>query len=1101
MWFLISNDVPDAPGIARAANPNTQVVIYDANHEKLDAIDSFLGNLVSASGKKIDHLAVASHGDPGAIYLGSEKIDLTNLHEHKGEFEQLAQNLSPNAQIQLYGCNVAAAGEGQSLVNSIAAITGAEVFASKHTTGAQPNNWSLEYSSDPLKPMASVLDPEKLEHVQGDLAQMPVTTLTSPDPQINSFGRHIPGNDSRMPVANGAVIFSANAGTGNGFEVYQSNNVAGVAAGGAAGQTAMTNFTPFDPHISGLVSANGSIYYSGYVSATAGTELLRSNPGDSSVAPTPITHFGETAIPAGNTQINNYDPHIQLITPQGPAIYFVAQQGGVGHGVAASTGAGFEVWKSFGTNNPGHITDNPASPDAPITNFIGIQGEAVDPHITELVPARDGTSIYFTGDGFWGAGVGDTAVAVRQGQEIWHSNGGVPAAGSVTDVATNNGAITAFGQYAELPTYNPDISQLTPAVSAASTSTLYFVANDTNPAAQPGLGYQVWRSDGTPPTAAQIGVGGQRVNNANADFGNVSNFTNGNPNIRDLIAVHDSGAATDHIYFVANATGTGDQIWRSNGGVAPAGGTDFGQQTAFTSAEDDISQLTANGTDLYFVANGGTGAAPNYQIYRVKATTAAGSVELVTNFNSAAIAHPTGLPSGINSLDPLLQDTPAHTDPHIKLITFTGGNTLWFEADSVNNKSRELFSVDITQASPTAGSPPVEMQRTNFGFGEPNIAYLTDAGGGNPAFVAHAPIIDANGVVTGYQDQIFTIGNSGPQAVVPSSTAPYVLNKTVLEDNNNTNTNVSLPNALRVFDPDMQNRLTVDVNAVSGFTSLTFPASVGQVTSTQITPTHWKVEVPAATANIDYWAQQGNINDILSNMQALLVRDSNNNTDAINGTTHLINVQVDDNSGAPNHLSAITPLQVFVTPVDDSPTLNQAAPYTITGYPTTVPAFPGTQTITSGQNLVFNTANGNPIIALDVDAHETAAVIPPLPVPNPSADIMRGEIQMTLSAAGLGDLSLPSTTGLVFSQGTGAHDQSMTFTGSLANINNDLNGLTFTPNMSDFTTGRTLITVTANDLGRTGQAQPGATGVTTGTIPVQINPPAGDFWGRHPRLS
>ena len=120
-----------------------------------------------------------------------------------------------------------------------------------------------------------------------------------------------------------------------------------------------------------------------------------------------------------------------------------------------------------------------------------------------------------------------------------------------------------------------------------------------------------------------------------------------------------------------------------------------------------------------------------------------------------------------------------------------------------------------------------------------------------------------------------------------------------------------------------------------------------------------------------------------------------------------------------------------------------------------VPASLGTAQNTP---IVFSAANSNQISVADPDAGTNG-------------------LQVTLTAAN-GTLTLSGTTGLSFSfsdgNGTGAGDgvadTTMTFRGTLANINAALNGLSFTPTV-DFS-GTASLTITSNDLGNTGSGGP-----------------------------
>ncbi len=100
-----------------------------------------------------------------------------------------------------------------------------------------------------------------------------------------------------------------------------------------------------------------------------------------------------------------------------------------------------------------------------------------------------------------------------------------------------------------------------------------------------------------------------------------------------------------------------------------------------------------------------------------------------------------------------------------------------------------------------------------------------------------------------------------------------------------------------------------------------------------------------------------------------------------------------------------------------------------------------------GVPLVFSSANGNQISVNDSDAGG-----------NP--------VRVTLGVNS-GTLTLNSLTGLQFTAGDGTSDATMTFSGTLANINAALNGLSYTPAVG-FSGGAAQITLTTNDLGNTG---------------------------------
>ncbi|HEX5704275.1 MAG TPA: Ig-like domain-containing protein [Pyrinomonadaceae bacterium] len=137
------------------------------------------------------------------------------------------------------------------------------------------------------------------------------------------------------------------------------------------------------------------------------------------------------------------------------------------------------------------------------------------------------------------------------------------------------------------------------------------------------------------------------------------------------------------------------------------------------------------------------------------------------------------------------------------------------------------------------------------------------------------------------------------------------------------------------------------------------------------------------------------------------------------------------------------------------PNVNQSAPqsFTITvsaANDAPVNTVPGPQGTASNTPLIFSIGNGNQISVADADAGTST-------------------VQVTLTATN-GTLTLNGTTGLNFGcggcAGDGTADATMTFQGTLTDINAALNGLTYTPNVSF--SGPATLTITSNDLGNTG---------------------------------
>ncbi len=144
-----------------------------------------------------------------------------------------------------------------------------------------------------------------------------------------------------------------------------------------------------------------------------------------------------------------------------------------------------------------------------------------------------------------------------------------------------------------------------------------------------------------------------------------------------------------------------------------------------------------------------------------------------------------------------------------------------------------------------------------------------------------------------------------------------------------------------------------------------------------------------------------------------------------NGTDSFTYQAVDSLGGVSN----ATTVTITINPINDAP-INS------------VPAAQFTDTDTP---LTFSTGGGNAILIAD--------------------DSGSGSLQIDLSAIN-GMLTLNGTSGLTFGSGDGTADASMSFTGTLADINNALDGMIFTPNAGY--SGAASVVIKTDDQGNTG---------------------------------
>ncbi|MEM7312279.1 MAG: DUF4347 domain-containing protein, partial [Planctomycetota bacterium] len=124
------------------ADDHVQVLIVESGENGIQQVSDFLSQF-----DELTTVHVVSHGSEGRINLGDSVLDSSSLAAHGHELVAWQDALAENADILLYGCDVAGNQDGRELVEGIAALTGADVAASVDRTGAAElgGDWQFEY--------------------------------------------------------------------------------------------------------------------------------------------------------------------------------------------------------------------------------------------------------------------------------------------------------------------------------------------------------------------------------------------------------------------------------------------------------------------------------------------------------------------------------------------------------------------------------------------------------------------------------------------------------------------------------------------------------------------------------------------------------------------------------------------------------------------------------------------------------------------------------------------------------------------------------------------------------------------------------------------
>ncbi len=135
--------------IQTQASPNVELDVFSLNRNDngIQAIGAIL-----AGYHNLDAIQIISHGADGEIKLGDALLSEADLSAYQNDLHEWGASLRPNADILLYGCDVAENQAGRQFVNDFANLTGAHVAANTALTGnaAQGGDWNLNYHAGPI---------------------------------------------------------------------------------------------------------------------------------------------------------------------------------------------------------------------------------------------------------------------------------------------------------------------------------------------------------------------------------------------------------------------------------------------------------------------------------------------------------------------------------------------------------------------------------------------------------------------------------------------------------------------------------------------------------------------------------------------------------------------------------------------------------------------------------------------------------------------------------------------------------------------------------------------------------------------------------------
>ncbi len=140
--FVVDSRVADANQLTEGLAPSAQILPIAPEENAVARI----AQVLDAHPNGIDRLEIVSHGQPGALLLGRDRLDAAQLTHYRAALKIWGRSLGQAGEIILHGCQVGAGAIGQAFVEQIHRLTGAGVAANQDITGGDhtEGNWVFD---------------------------------------------------------------------------------------------------------------------------------------------------------------------------------------------------------------------------------------------------------------------------------------------------------------------------------------------------------------------------------------------------------------------------------------------------------------------------------------------------------------------------------------------------------------------------------------------------------------------------------------------------------------------------------------------------------------------------------------------------------------------------------------------------------------------------------------------------------------------------------------------------------------------------------------------------------------------------------------------
>jgi hypothetical protein len=195
---FIDSHVPDAAGLVpelmqqRGGQGRFEIVMLDAEEDGVAQINKALADRAGLAA-----IHIISHVSAGQLQLGSGMVDAQTLSAAADSLGAWRAALSADADILLYGCDVASGPNGEAFLEMLAQLTGADVAGSVDLTGHPDfgGDWTLEARVGEVD-SATIAGPQLSRMWRATLSEVPAET-----PAIAAAAAPVAGWPRRAPAS------------------------------------------------------------------------------------------------------------------------------------------------------------------------------------------------------------------------------------------------------------------------------------------------------------------------------------------------------------------------------------------------------------------------------------------------------------------------------------------------------------------------------------------------------------------------------------------------------------------------------------------------------------------------------------------------------------------------------------------------------------------------------------------------------------------------------------------------------------------------------------------------------------------------------------